>query len=90
MKRPIALVLSAAVLLAVGASAPAWAREAKGKIKTYETVTRVVTLEDGSQFVVTDKVKTVEKIKEGKMVKLTYEEQDGRNMVSEIDEVESP
>ena len=69
MKRAMALALSTVLVLVVSAGAPAWAREMKGKIKSYETVTRIVTLEDGSQYLVTDKVKTVEKIKEGKMVK---------------------
>ena len=88
MNRAIACLLAAGVLLTAGS--PAWARDAKGKIKTYDTTTQVVTFEDGSQYVVTDKVKTVEKIKVGKHVTVTYDEQDGKNMISNLEEVESP
>jgi hypothetical protein len=88
MTRAIACLLAAGLLLIAGS--PAWARDAKGKITSYDTTTQIVTFEDGSQYVVTDKVKTVEKIKVGKHVKVTYEEQDGKNMVSDLEEVEAP
>ena len=49
-----------------------------------------MTLDDGSQYVVTDEVKTVEKIKVGQKVKVSYEEQNGQNMMTDCEEVESP
>ena len=88
MKRAAAWLLVAGLTLTAGT--PAWARDAKGKIKTYDTTTRAVVLEDGTQYVITDKMKTTEKIKVGKHVKLTYDEQDGKNMVTDLEEVEAP
>ncbi len=88
MNRIIACLVVAGLLLAAGS--PAWARDAKGKIKSYDTTTQVITLEDGTQYIVTDKVKTVEKIEVGKHVKVTYEEQGGRNMMTDFEEVEAP
>ena len=89
MNRSIASLLTVG-LLVTAASSPAWARDVKGKITTYDTTTQVIEFEDGSQYIVTDKVTTIEKIKVGKQVKVTYEEQDGKNLVSELEEVESP
>jgi hypothetical protein len=88
MNRVLASVLVLGLLVAAGT--PAWARETKGKIKSYETTTRVVELEDGTQYVITDKVKTTEKIKAGKQVKMTYDERDGKNWVSDLEEIETP
>ena len=88
MNRATACLVAAGLLLAAGS--PAWARDAKGKITNYDTTTRVVTLDDGTEYVVTDKVKTVEKIKVGQHVKVTYEEQNGQNMLSDLEEVEAP
>ena len=50
MKRVMAMLLSTAVVLAFCAGTPAWAREMKGKVKSYETTTTIVTLDDGSQY----------------------------------------
>ena len=88
MKRATAGLLALGLLFVSGM--PAWARDAKGKITSYDTTTQVVTLEDGTQYIVTDQVKTTEKIKVGKHVKMTYDEVDGKNMVSELEEVEAP
>jgi len=84
MNRAIVCLLAAGLLLTAGA--PAWARDAKGKIKSYDETTQVVEFEDGTQYVITDKVKTTEKIKVGKQVKVTYDEQDGKNMVTALEE----
>ena len=46
--------------------------------------------EDGSQYIVTDKVKTIETVEVGEQAKATYDERDGKNMVSELEEVKSP
>jgi uncharacterized OB-fold protein len=88
MRRMLACAIAVALLFAAGT--PAWARDAKGKVKSWETTTRIVTLEDGSQYVVTETVTTTEMIKVGKSVKITYEEREGKNYVTTLDEIESP
>jgi hypothetical protein len=87
MKRIVGLVLAVALVVGVG---PAWAREVKGKVTRYDTTTRVITLEDGTQYVVTEKVKIKETIKQGTKVKLTYDEREGKNWITGLEEEEAP
>jgi hypothetical protein len=58
------------------------------QLRPYQT--QVIESENGSQYIVTDKVKTIETVEVGKQAKATYDERDGKNMVSELEEVESP
>ena len=78
MKTFVVLILAAALALPVTA---AWAGGAEGKITKWESTTRTITLEDGTQFWITDTVKT-ETIKEGDNVKVTYEDRDGKKYVT--------
>ena len=78
MKTLVVLILAAALALPVTA---AWAGDASGKVTKWESTTRTITLEDGSQFWITDTVKT-ETIKEGDTVKVTYEDRDGKKYVT--------
>ena len=87
MKRIVGVVLAVALVVGV---APAWAREVKGKVTRYDTTTRVITLEDGTQYVVTEKVKVKETIKQGTKVKLTYDEREGKNWITGYEEEEAP
>jgi maltose-binding protein MalE len=88
MKKLVVCALAAVFLLV--ASDGAWARETKGKVKTWEEKTRVITLDDGTQYVVTEKVKVKEKMKPGQNVKITYDEREGKNYASAVDEIEAP
>ena len=78
MKRTLsALAIAALVMAPLGA----WAAEKEGKITKWETTTRTMTFDDGSKYVVTETVKT-ETIKEGARVKVTYDEKDGKYVVT--------
>jgi len=78
MKRTlIAFAIAALVATPLGA----WAAEREGKITKWETTTRTVTFDDGSTYVVTDTVKT-ETLKEGTRIKVTYDEKDGKYVVT--------
>ena len=78
MKRTlIAFAIAALVTTPLGA----WAAEREGKVTKWETTTRTVTFDDGSTYVVTDTVKT-EELKEGTRIKVTYDEKDGKYVVT--------
>ena len=78
MKTLFALVVAVALTLPVSA---AWAGDVEGKVTKWEQTTRTITLEDGTQFWITDTVKT-ETIKEGDRAKVTYEDRDGKKWVT--------
>ena len=78
MKTLFAFVLAVALALPVTA---VWAADMEGKVTKWETTTRTITLEDGTQFWITDTVKT-EMIKEGDRAKVTYEDRDGKKWVT--------
>jgi Cu/Ag efflux protein CusF len=76
-KTLIAFAIAALVATPLGA----WAAEKEGKITKWETTTRTVTFDDGSTYTVTDTVKT-ETLKEGARIKVTYDEKDGKYVVT--------
>jgi hypothetical protein len=78
MKRTL---IAFAIAALVAAPLGAWAAEKEGKITKWETTTRTVTFDDGSTYQVTDTVKT-ETLKEGARIKVTYDEKDGKYVVT--------
>ena len=76
-KTLIAFAIAALVATPLGA----WAAEREGKVTKWETTTRTVTFDDGSTYVVTDTVKT-EELKEAARIKVTYDEKDGKYVVT--------
>ena len=76
-KTLIAFAIAALVATPLGA----WAAEREGKVTKWETTTRTVTFDDGSTYQVTDTVKT-EELKEGARIKVTYDEKDGKYIVT--------
>ena len=78
MKKTLsALAIAALIVAPLGA----WAGEKQGKVTKWETTTRTVTLDDGSTYRVTETVKT-ETLKEGTVIKVTYDEKDGKPVVT--------
>ncbi|MBI2526441.1 MAG: DUF1344 domain-containing protein [Candidatus Rokubacteria bacterium] len=77
-----ALGLVAALVLV---SAPAWAADIEGKIKSVDPAGRLVTLEDGTQLVIPATLKVArQELKPGASVKATFQDQGGQKMVTAI------
>lgn len=74
-----AAALAAAVALAV----PAFAQEIVGVIKTYRPADRVIILENGAQYYISEGV-TVRQYEPGARVKFYIEERDGRRYITRI------
>jgi hypothetical protein len=80
MKKVLA-ALSTAVLL--GFAGSALAEEASGKITSVDPASRMIQLEDGTSFTVSEGV-AIESLQPGTEVTVSYEEQDGKNVATEV------
>ena len=80
MLKPIAAVLAAGAILSFGV---AHAAETAGKVQSVNAADRIVTLDDGTELVLAEGV-PMESVKEGATVKASYEERDGKKVVTEI------
>ena len=81
MKKVLGALL--AMLLGLGV-AGAWAEEVAGKIKTVDTVVRVIVLEDGSMIWIAEGV-AMDALQEGKSVKASYEEREGKKVATSVE-----
>jgi Protein of unknown function (DUF1344) len=81
MLRKLAIV---ALLLVFAAAAPVWAEEISGKIQKVDTGDRSIVLEDGTQLWLGESV-SADALQEGKTVKASYEEKDGKKVVTAIE-----
>ena len=72
----LVIMLLATPIVALGA-------EVQGKVKTVDTNDRVVTLEDGTRISVPDGI-TLDNVKEGAEITVSYEERDGKNHATDI------
>jgi Cu/Ag efflux protein CusF len=64
--------------------APVWAEEVSGKIQKVDMSDRSIVLEDGTQLWLAESV-SADALKEGATVKASYEEKDGKKVVTQID-----
>jgi Cu/Ag efflux protein CusF len=80
MVRKLAMI---AVLLTFVA-APLWAEEVSGKIQKVDKNDRSIVLEDGTQLWLAESV-SADTLKEGATVKASYEEKDGKKVVTQIE-----
>jgi len=76
--------LGIAVALVLALSAGALAADVQGKIQSVDTSERVIVLDNGTKLWVAEGV-TMEQLKEGASVKASYEERDGKNVVTELE-----
>ena len=78
------IVLSVAALAAAAAIAvPAFAQEVMGVIKTYRPADRVIILDNGAQYYISEGV-TVKQYEPGARVKFFVEERDGRRYIMRV------
>jgi hypothetical protein len=76
----VVLVLAFAAFTAM----PLWAEEVSGKIQKVDPVERTIVLEDGTQLWLLEGV-SADALQEGATVKASYEERDGKKVVTEIE-----
>lgn len=72
-----------ALLLVVSASV-ATAADVAGKVQMIDVSARVVTLEDGTKLWMAEGV-AIDSLKEGDSVKASYDERDGKNVVTGLE-----
>ncbi len=77
------LVIAVALLLVLSA-AGAWAGEIQGKIQNVNPADRMFVLEDGTQLWVAEGI-SLDTLKEGASVKATFEERDGKKVVTNFE-----
>lgn len=75
--RRIASIVGAMLLVA----GTAWAADMEGKIKSVDAGERSIVLEDGTKLWAAEGL-GMEKLQEGAKVKLSYEERDGKSIVT--------
>jgi Protein of unknown function (DUF1344) len=80
MLRKLAIV----TLLLAFTAVPLWAEEVSGKIQKVDTSDRSIVLEDGTQLWLAESV-SADALKEGATVKASYEEKDGKKIVTAIE-----
>lgn len=81
MRKIVGVVLMAVLALwAVGG----WAAEMEGKIQTIDSADRTIVLIDGTRLTVAEGV-SLDTLKEGTDVKVSYEERDGKNIATSVE-----
>ncbi len=77
------LTIALALLLGLGVAA-SWAEEVAGKIKSVDPAQRAVVLEDGTMIWVAEGI-AMDSLQEGKSVKASYEERDGKKVATSVE-----
>ena len=75
---------TALAILLIGFVGLAAAGEHKGKIISFDSGDRLVVFEDGTKVWLAEGV-AVEGLKEGTVITITYEERDGKNVVTAVE-----
>ncbi|HEX2481373.1 MAG TPA: DUF1344 domain-containing protein [Methylomirabilota bacterium] len=76
--------LAIVTLVLAFAVSPLWAEEVSGKIQKVDTSDRSIVLEDGTQLWLAESV-SADELQEGATVKASYEEKDGKKVVTQIE-----
>lgn len=77
------LSVSLIVVLALWALG-AWAAEMEGKIQSIDTYERTIVLDNGTKLAAAEGL-SLDMLKEGSDVKVSYEERDGKNVATNIE-----
>lgn len=78
------LIVMALMLPLVLGAAGAWADQVTGKVQKVDAAERMVTLEDGTNLWIAEGV-SIDEVKEGTSVKASYEERDGKKVVTTLE-----
>lgn len=81
MRKLLGLTMALLLVLSVGA---AWAGEIEGKVQSFDSTERVIVLEDGTKLWVAEGL-AIDSLKEGATVKASYEEREGKNVVTTLE-----
>jgi len=74
-------IVGFALVIALVGSFAAWAGETSGKIQSVDPVDRAIVLDDGTKLWVAEGL-PLDALREGARVKASYEERDGKNIVT--------
>jgi hypothetical protein len=77
-------IVAIAVTLVLALSLTAWAAELQGKIQKVSPADRMIVLEDGTQVWLAEGL-PMDKLQEGKTVKASYEERDGKKVATTLE-----
>ena len=77
------VIVTMALLLVFGV-AGAWADQIRGKVQKIEAADRMVVLEDGTQLWLAEGL-SVDTLKEGSSIKASYEERDGKKVITSVE-----
>jgi Cu/Ag efflux protein CusF len=77
-------IATIALALMLGLSGAAWAGDAAGKIQAVDVTERTIVLEDGTKLWIAEGL-PIDNLKEGAKVKASYEEREGKNVVTNIE-----
>ncbi len=81
MRKLLGIALMIMLLLS---AAGAWAGEIEGKIQSIDTSDRTIVLDDGTRLSVAEGV-SMDMLRQGTDVKVSYEERDGKNIATSIE-----
>jgi Protein of unknown function (DUF1344) len=80
MRRMLVTVL----LVLIGFAGGAWAAELEGKLQSVDADARTIVLDNGTTLSVAEGV-SIDGLKEGTDVKVSYEERDGKNVATSVE-----
>ena len=84
MLRTMTVVAMLALALYLPSSLTSWGAEVEGKIQAVNTDERTVTLDNGARLWLPDTA-DLDVLKEGVEIKASYEERDGKNVVTDLE-----
>ena len=77
-------IVAAIALVATAFVAPVWGGDMEGKVQSVDTSERTVTLDNGTKLWLSDAV-AVDTVQQGAEVKVSYEEKDGKPVVTSVE-----
>jgi Cu/Ag efflux protein CusF len=83
MKKALGMVVALLLMVSVVSVVSVWAADVEGKVQRVSPSERMIVLEDGTTLWVAEGL-AMDNLKEGAKVKASYEERDGKNIVTNL------